>query len=195
MWPCGHGSTQSAAPCTGQFGSQTKSGPVCGGQVQSCAMASGLPGLGSIRRSLLIRFTLAFSRLTYCRRSSPAGHSISGTTASIEQSRLLIPAATAGEVRRVLWMRSYIQTEAPTRCSRRVDRLAGDPHSLSLSCSMPSGPVWPDRRGKRSGDDAQSRHDQPALGSGARDRVAGGTATTIRFAPLLPFSAIHRTGE
>ena len=113
MWPCGHGSTQSAAPCTGQFGSQTKSGPVCGGQVQSCAMASGLPGLGSIRRSLLIRFTLAFSRLTYCRRSSPAGHSISGTTASIEQSRLSIPAATAGEIRRVLWMRSYIQTEAP----------------------------------------------------------------------------------
>ena len=194
MWPCGHGSTQSAAPCTGQFGSQTKSGPVCGGQVQSCAMASGLPGLGSIRRSLLIRFTLAFSRLTYCRRSSPAGHSISGTTASIEQSRLSIPAATAGEIRRVLWMRSYIQTEALRGARGALTGWRAIP-IVSLSCSMPSGPVWPDRRGKRSGDDAQSRHDQPALGSGARDRAAGGTATTIRFAPLLPFSAIHRTGE
>jgi hypothetical protein len=48
------------------------------------------------------------------------------------------------------------------------------------------------RRGEESGDDTQSRHDEPALGSGTRERAAGGTATTIGLAPSLaipPFIA------
>jgi hypothetical protein len=52
---------------------------------------------------------------------------------------------------------------------------------------MPPGSAWLACRGEESGDDAQSRHDEPALGSGARDRAAGGTASTIRLAPSQIF--------
>jgi hypothetical protein len=36
------------------------------------------------------------------------------------------------------------------------------------------------RRGKESGNEARSRHYRPAPECGARDRAAGGTATTIK---------------
>jgi hypothetical protein len=44
IWPCGHDSTQSEVPWIGQFSSRIRSGPICGGQMQPCAIAAGLPG-------------------------------------------------------------------------------------------------------------------------------------------------------
>jgi len=47
-WPCGQGSTQSAAAWIGQFSSQMRFDSVCGGQVHPWAMAAGLPGWGCV---------------------------------------------------------------------------------------------------------------------------------------------------
>src|SRR2546423_9666843 len=74
----------------------------------------------------------------------------------------------------------YVGTCADRNDSPRVDSPGGRPHSLRSSCPMLRQAGSIRCRGKERGDDARSRHYRPAPGCGARDRAAGGTATTIK---------------
>src|SRR5438270_4330904 len=82
--PCGQGSTQSEVAWIGQFSSQIIVGPVCGGQVQPCATAAGLPGSGCVSVMLVA------SGRPGCRRCSLKG-CLQGTTPSDGQSLLPHP--------------------------------------------------------------------------------------------------------